>query len=281
MYFNRDLLSAAGISTAPKYWDEFLQIVPKLTHKDSALNISQSAVAMGEYRNIAHAKDILAALIIQAGNPIVGTKEGRYQSILSEKVGYSLAPGDAALDFFTEFSNPSKELYSWNRALPLSTDEFISGDLAFYFGYASELPVIRAKNPNLNFDVSYFPTPRQSQETNFTHGQMLSLAIVKNSAKVSSAFKTIQVLTSKDALTLWRDRVLLPSVRRDLLTETPGDAYMEVFNTAAVRARSWLDPENKSTSNIFQDMIESVVSGRLRTSDAIESADKEMDALFK
>jgi hypothetical protein len=35
-------------------------------------------VAMGHFSNVVHAKDILASLFIQAGNPIIAEKEGKY-----------------------------------------------------------------------------------------------------------------------------------------------------------------------------------------------------------
>ena len=71
MYWNRDIFATKGISVPPKYWDEFFTLAPKMTERDQSSNILQSLVALGEYRNIFHAKDILSTLIMQAGNPIV------------------------------------------------------------------------------------------------------------------------------------------------------------------------------------------------------------------
>ncbi len=38
-----------------------------------------------------------------------------------------------------------------------SKNMFLAGDLALYFGFASELDDLKNKNPNLNFDVTLFP----------------------------------------------------------------------------------------------------------------------------
>jgi hypothetical protein len=42
--------------------------------------------------------------------------------------------------------------------MPNSLDYFLSGRLATYFGFVSEAPRIRFKNPNLNFDVAEIPS---------------------------------------------------------------------------------------------------------------------------
>jgi len=62
MYWNRDLLSSEGESLPPVYWDEFLTLSPKITKRDQASNILRATVALGEYVNIDHAKDIIAEL---------------------------------------------------------------------------------------------------------------------------------------------------------------------------------------------------------------------------
>ena len=144
LYWNRTLLSNASIPQAPRYWDELESIVPTLALVDESLAIQQSAIPFGEFLNVAHAKEILATLIMQAGSPIVARNEREQPvSYLSARLGASTAPGESALRFYTEFSNPSKALYTWNRALPVSTNAFLSGDLAFYPGYASELGTLR------------------------------------------------------------------------------------------------------------------------------------------
>ncbi len=79
LYWNRDLFSSAGIAQPPKYWDEFLTDVRFLTKKDGAGNVVQSGGAMGEFKNVKNAKEILSMLVLQTGNPIVkrGEKESR------------------------------------------------------------------------------------------------------------------------------------------------------------------------------------------------------------
>src|SRR6185312_13526424 len=71
MYWNRDLFASAGLAQAPQYWDDFINIAPKLTSIDDNSNVARSAVELGTWKNIGHAKAILSTLFMQAGDSIV------------------------------------------------------------------------------------------------------------------------------------------------------------------------------------------------------------------
>jgi hypothetical protein len=112
-------------------------------------------------------KEILATLFFQSGNnitersPVTGEVSAVIDKDLEKEFeDASGTPTESVLDFYTSFANPSKSLYSWNRSLPNSENAFLNGDLAFYFGYASEIKRIQDKNPNLNFDVDSNTTGR-------------------------------------------------------------------------------------------------------------------------
>ena len=75
MYWNRNLFSNNLISQPPQYWDEMPSLINKITRRDNSDNISQSAMALGEWRNITNAKEIIAMLLLQAGTPITTRTE--------------------------------------------------------------------------------------------------------------------------------------------------------------------------------------------------------------
>ncbi|MFC1802131.1 extracellular solute-binding protein, partial [Patescibacteria group bacterium] len=80
MYWNRDIFTNAGIPNAPKAWEEFLLLTKEITEIDNNSNILKSTVALGEFRNIKNAKEILLMLILQTGNPIVRrNSDGSFQ----------------------------------------------------------------------------------------------------------------------------------------------------------------------------------------------------------
>ncbi|MBI4120987.1 MAG: extracellular solute-binding protein [Parcubacteria group bacterium] len=279
MYYNRSILSGAGVVKAPSSWDEFFLLGEKLTKKDTAGNIQTSAVALGEYRNIKNAKDILSLLMLQSGNPIVEEDGGLYRVLLSERLGLVVPPSESALRFFTEFSNPVKPMYSWNRALPEAQDLFAANDLAIYFGYASEKREIEAKSPRLNFDVAPMPQVRDGREVT-TSGKMTGVAVLKRSDNLATAFYAAYALAGTPFLQSMLERDTLPPVRRDLLVRKPTDSVGQVFYDSALTVRLWLDPNPEATGRIFQDMIETVVSGRRTVAEAISRGAIELAELF-
>ena len=278
MYWNRDIFTDAGIALPPVSWTEILALVPKLTKKDSSGSITQSAVAFGEMSNSLHAKDMIALLALQAGTPLVGWRnDGTLKSVLSDRANNDLIPAEQAVAYFTGFSNPDKASYSWNRSLPTDRSAFIGGRLAIYFGYASEIQGIRDANPNLNFDVAMVP---QVDGKKMTFGSMHAFAILKSSKNIPAAYLDAVVLSNSPAQVEWANRSGLPPVRRDLLAQTPGDAYKSVFYKSALISNAWLDPNAKATSDIFTKLIQNVTSGKLLVSESVRQASLEIDSLL-
>ncbi len=280
MYWNRDIFQSVGIANPPEFWDELFVLSPKITQRDTASNIIRSFTALGEFTNIENAKEILSAFIVQSGNRIVVQTQNGFESIINEKLDFATPPAESAVRFYTEFSNPIKSVYSWNKSLPNSKQLFTAGDLAIYFGFASELSEILRSNPNLNFNISPLPQLRDA-DTKITYGKMNAFTIPKNSKNQAGALSVGLVLTSLENIAQFSTDFGLPPVRRDALVNKPTDAISSVFYDSALMSKSWFDPDNSKTDDIFKNMIESVTSGRARLGEAINLADKELDLLLR
>jgi len=280
MYWNRSLFATANIANPPRLWDDFFILAKKLTEKDENKNILISAVSFGEFVNVENAKEILSTLILQSGNPIVFRDDDGIKASLRDVYNGKTTPTESALRFYTEFSNPTKEVYSWNKAMPNSKIAFLSGDLAMYFGFASELEELKVKNPNLNFDVSYLPQT-ENLKNHVTFGKMQALAISRGCKNIAGAFNVITSLIKNESLILLNEITGLPPVSRVLLAREPTDPYQEVFYRSALSSKGFLDPDENDTNLIFQDMVESVVSGRRKLDRAVSWANAELEELIK
>jgi len=279
MYYNRDIFTSNEIAQPPMYWTQFYELSKKLTKKDGALNISRATLPLGEFQNITNSKEIFSALTMQAGSPIVVRSQDGYVSVLGQTFEQSVTPAVSAINFYTEFSNPLKPHYSWNRSLPDSELMFTSGDLAVYFGFASELGTLKEKNPNLNFDVTQFP---QAQgDTRITFGKMKALAITKSSKNPGAAFTVISGLSTVNAMNQFSAMLRLPPVRRDLISKGTTDQYLSVFYRSALWARGFPDPSRFATRDIFRQMVEAVTGGRLDSAEAVDQADQNLSALLR
>lgn len=280
LYYNRDLLSNVAIAKPLAYWDEIYTANTNLSKRDAAGNLITSTMALGEAVNIPNYKDIFSLLMLQAGTSITGFVGSNFSSLIASNFGLPIAPSVAALDFYTQFSNPTKVFYSWNRSLTSAQTHFASGDSAYYLGFASELSVIRSKNPTLNFGVVPVPQSRVSGKT-ITFGRLHAVAISRGTKNPALALTVAKALVSKNAISALSESLNIPPARRDLLAERPVDPISSVFYEAALQSKGWLDPDPKVTGAIFREAIESVTSGRARTTEAIGKVDKGLEALIK
>jgi multiple sugar transport system substrate-binding protein len=279
MYWNKNIFKNAAIPNPPETWDRFVVLSEQLTYRDQTGNIIQSGSALGEFKNINHAKDIFSALILQTGNPIV--EPDSLNVTLDERGQNILIPAESALRFFTEFSNPRKKSYSWNKFLPNSKEMFIKESLAMYFGYASELKDIEEKNPHLSFDV--FPIPQVlNGKIKATFGKVQAIVVSKNSKNsIEDNLNAVFSLTSKKSIKALSRISYLPPVRKDLLGQKISDPFLAVFYKSAIQARGWLDPEPQKTYAIFENMVESVNTGAKRIDKAVGEARIKLQSLIK
>jgi len=278
MYWNKDTFNSAGIATYPRYWDDFSTLNKKLTLRDQNGNVKRSAIALGEFSNINHAREILGTLFMQIGNPIT-TTDDEGLAISTIKVSANPNP-QVALDFFTKFVDPNNPDYSWNRGMPEAKSAFLSGSLATYIGFASEIADIRAKNQNLNFDVASLPQVR-SGGVKSAYARMNGFSIVRSSSVPNAVYQVISVLTNPNNLANLSKTMYLPTVRRDIIAAGSTDPYITIFNEAALISSTWLDADPTASTALFGRMIQSVTSGAKLPTQAIQDAGEEYDAILK
>lgn len=276
LYYNRTILDSNGIAYPPKTWNELYAMTPKITKKDDADKILKSGVALGYFSNVTHAKDILVSMFMQTGNPIVAPKTGRMSSSLESYRGRQEL--GSVLQFYADFADPSKEVYSWNRSFPDSIDAFGKEDLAFYFGFASELGTLVSRNPNQNLGVSHIP--QLDINSKITGARVTGVAISAASKNLTTAFVAASKLATTDFATNLALGLVTPPARRDLLSIKPTDAYGPIFYDSALYGKSWLDPSPSGSSDIFRLMIDSVLSNNRTAREAVSDASSKLDLLL-
>lgn len=283
MYYNTDMLTSSFTVKPPATWDDVVALNQKITQKNNAGKLSTETVALGSYGNITNAKDVMASLIFQAGNPIVSWDPvySKYVSHFGDTDQAGNSAVSNALTFYTAFSNPNDaQHYSWNATLPNDLAQFISGNLAIYFGFASELPTIRQLNPNLNFNASLFPQ-RASSTTKSTYGNMVGITIMKVSPNISLDVQVAEALVGQPAIAAYQsfDSTLQPA-RKNMLANTASSATSALFANSAIIAKTFLDPDPVQTSALFQNYVTSVVSGSSDPSSLISTGNSSMQSIL-
>ncbi|MDD2753172.1 MAG: extracellular solute-binding protein [Candidatus Portnoybacteria bacterium] len=281
LFYNKDLLNSAGISSPPKTWPEFNSAVETLTKRDDKNNILQVGAALGTARNVNRSTDILAALMLQSGAKMTADDKRSAtfdQSFLSGSETFN--PGKQALIFYTNFAIPSLKVYTWNSLQHYSIDAFVEGNAAMMLNYAYQAPVIAARAPHLNFGVA--PLPQISQNSKkVTLGNYWAQTVGKGSKNITAAWQFVTWLSSQESSRAYLKTAKKPAARRDLIEEQKSDVGLGVFAEQALYASSWWEIDNLAIERIFADMIESVVAGKAAADDALTQANSQTTLLMR
>ncbi len=271
LYWNRDLLTSSNFLEAPKTWESLVtNYVPNLTVRDFDRSIERSAVAMGEYQNVSNAFGIISALLIQSGSRLVEETNGTYEIYLNEtRQGGN--PLVTTTDFYTRFSRPNNTLYSWNRSQALDKEQFLSEDLAMYFGFASEGPGIERLNPNLNFDIAEVPQGA-SATIRRTYGKFYGLSLVRNTVNPSGAAAVMSVLASADNAKRIAVGTGLVPASRSAVSAGSNDTYGRLAYRSAPIAYGWLNPARSRVDSVLTTLMRDVTEGRFTEEQATTDA---------
>lgn len=312
LFYNKDLFNAAGITTPPRDWSEFVADSRKLTRIDSNGQIVYSGAAMGRPANaqegaINRATDILNLLMLQAKTEMIDEKSGRATFDQVTKLGNeNLTPGQNALNFYTQFADRGSSLYSWNSRMHNSIDAFSEGSVGMMFNYSWQVDVISSKAPKLNFGVApvpqfagnppvdypnYWAYAVAKNKTPDTHGMdPATAALVTQEIRIGEAWKFLTYLTVKsdpaaivaagqgkvdpnfDPAADYLMKTKKPAARRDLIEQQKTDPKLGVFAQGNLIAKDWLQADPDAVENIFNSMIDQVNRGQSSIQEALKAA---------
>lgn len=276
MYWNRDMFANAGLVEPPVYWDELPALTERLNDIDDAQTITKSTVAFGEMRNVRNSKEIISTLLLQVGVPITKLQNGKFEGRLRYKPpGADEPPAYAALRFYTDFSDPTRRVFSWDRARPEDRDVFIANDLALYFGYLTEKNTIEELNPTLNFDVALMPQPRGTDRRT-TYARITGLAVPLASDNRNGALSVAYRLAGADIQAQLGEATGRAPILKSELRKPQSTIYWSTSYDSSIISRTWLDPSPLYSYRSFLGMVESVQSARLSISQAVLEAEREL-----
>ncbi|TSC56484.1 MAG: Uncharacterized protein G01um101418_309 [Parcubacteria group bacterium Gr01-1014_18] len=273
MFYNKDILNNAGIPTPPATWSEFQQAVKKIVRVDDSGRIILSGAALGTASNVERSSDILSLLMMQNG-AVMETLDRDIkfhempQELAEKRV---IAPGEEAVRFYTDFSSPVKEVYTWTPDMPNSLDAFISGRLAFFFGYSYHIPVVKQRAPKLNYAIGKVPQIPGNPEVNFAN--YFVEVVSKKSRFQNEAWDLLKFISSADAAKGYLAKAKKPTALRSLVLSQIEDVEMGPFAEQILTAKSWYKGyEPLAVESIFRDMIDQANKGEYKLKDIIGNA---------
>lgn len=281
LYYNRTTLASAGVAKAPATWEAISGLAPGVVRRTGDSAVVRALIPFGDYGNVRNARGILSTLLLQAGTPITIEDERGVRSVLADsETVFGRGAAESAITFYTQFADPAKAVYSWNRSLPDSRAMFIAGDLALYPGFSSELPYLLAANPNLDFDMAPIPQPGTSVSRT-TYALAYVFALPKASPNPAGALTTAFALAEEKPATAMADTLSMVPALRSVIAKGSSDRYDTLTYPDALVAKGWLSPAPSATDPIFSAMIGNVTSGRMQSAQALQAAGESLNAVLR
>ena len=280
LYYNRKLFDQSGVVNIPRTWQEVKNASLAIVQLDENDTITRSGIALGGADNINRSFDIVSLLMAQNGTEFVSVDGGRAifngESPLINDDRYM--PGQEAFRFYTDFANPSKEVYNWSENMPSAYEMFIAGRLAMMPGYAYQLPLLRSQGPKINLGVAPIPhinadgTDALGESVNWANYWIISMA--KSSEYENEVWDFIQYITTEpDVATMYLNIVNKPSALRTLVGQQINDPEIGVFAQQTLTARSWYRGKNAQVAErAFKQTIVDIINGTRTVEEAVNGA---------
>lgn len=261
------------LSQPPSTWDDFIEVVKLITEKDGKGNIVQPAVAMGTANNVERAADLLSLLMLQNNTQMVTAdkKTAIFNLSTKKQDGSIIYPGTMALDFYTAFARPEKEVYTWNKSFPNAVEAFGRGQVAMMFNYSYYIPILKRKYPELNFEVAPMPQIKEIlQRVDYSY--YWPIVVSKNTQYPQVAWDFLKFIAAKDKIKAYAQQTQRPSSLKEVaksISLYSQTAYLEglkglkVYSAQAWTAINWYKGgEPEKIEEVFKIMINSVLAGQ-------------------
>jgi multiple sugar transport system substrate-binding protein len=261
VFYNKDLMNAAGIAEPPTDWTAFQHDVTKLTKADAQGNIIQSGVGLGTAGNVERYADILSMLMMQNGAHMTDSGGNpSFDKIPADSEGRENPPGDDAVIFYTDFANPATEVYAWNDKQPDNLAAFVSGQSAMFLGYSFNIPDIRARAPKLNFGIAKLPQLNPDAPTNYANYWVQGVS--KKTKNANWAWDFLRFAASPDNNGKYLDAAKKPTALRGGIAKQLDDLDLSVFAEQMLTTKSWYHGQNEPAyEKAFADLINNVLNG--------------------
>lgn len=276
LYYNKNVFASEGIAVPPRTWNEFNDVVRQVTDFDNQGNIARSGAAIGTSRNVNRSTDILSLLMLQSGTRMVN--EERTQATFADLIqGQNV--GETALQYYTDFANPTKQVYTWNDDLFFSIDAFFTGQTVMMFNYSHHVQTLKDKSQRFDFGVASMPQIEGTEDLNYAN--YWAPTVSEASEAPVESWRFLVHLSSRDGAIPYLLATQRPVARRDLVAEQSVDPDLGVFADQVLSATSWYQIDSAAIETIFADMIDDINFNRASLRDAIRNAQTKITLLMR
>lgn len=296
LYYNNDHFEEAIPSRGKPSltWAGIESDIQLLTREDNSINeFERSGIAMGRLDNVAQGYELLLAMLLQSDVNF-------YNSEYTEVAFRNNQNAIDVLELFTSFASPTQKNYSWNEKLsdPNSSEKDLT---AFALGEVSMIPgfsftyddivteINRQKKLGKDtiavsdIKVTEIPQiidPRSSTETRDTLASYFAPVVARTTEHSAAAWDFISTLVQEQNLREMNEMTHRPSARRSLINEQKTHPIYGPFAAQIGYAHSIAMPDAMKFEEIFTNIIERMVDGRLNSRAAINDLASDIQDLI-
>lgn len=271
LFYNQDILNAAGVAEPPSDWDAFQEAVKSITTLGTDGSISQSAAAIGTADNVERSADLVSVLMMQNGTNMVDDRGRVAFHTIPEGTPQGTFPALDALKFYTAFANPTKNVYTWNSDYPNSFEAFVNGETAMFFGYSYDIPLIRTAAPKLNFGISSLPQISGGKLVNYANYWIEGVS--KSSENIDYAWNFLEFAADADHVTSYLESANKPTALRSLITTQLNDEDMGTFADQLLTAKTWYRGKDVVAAEAaMSDLVDAMLLDPLKPEDLLSDA---------
>lgn len=274
LFYNADMLAAAGYDAPPATWDEFVEMAQALTIKQGNRYVQ---VGYGFAPNGQDHHLVREVLVRQFG--------GAPYSDDYSTVTYADQAGIDALTFYTD----------WVTKYGFAVPEFVPGNNGYRDGFRQleniamivdgSFAIGDVKKVSFNWGVTELPVRAENGiQSNFGSFFMNALTpnATKDPAKLEAAAKFLKFVTSDDAMKLWLDVVGELPASRSLIADPAlaADPVYGPFVSALAYAHATVFVDETGQRDTMVDAINEVVLQGTSPADALKAAAAEEQLLL-
>lgn len=273
MYYNKDLLKAAGINKAPETWAELAEAAKKLTKKDAAGNTVQYGM---QIPSTGYGYWMLQALATQNG------------ALLANDAGNAVKLDDPkvieALEYWVQLAKDGvhpRGVVEWGT----TPKDFLEQKTAIMWTTTGNLTNVR-KNASFDFGVAMLPAKQRRGSP--TGGGNFYIFKKATPAQQQAAFQFIQWMTQPERAAQWSIDTGYVATSAKAYDTPALKAYTKDFPPALV-ARDQLvhavaefsTHENQRVTKALNDAVQAALTGGKTPAQALKDAQAEAERILR
>lgn len=182
LVYNNELFKRAGITSAPKTWDDVVKAADTLRVESPDGRLITSGIALGSAKNIEHFSDIIGWMLLQNGAQLNKLSAPEAVEVLAN---------------FRQFAEP--QLNFWNSSMPSDVNAFFEKKVAMIIVPSWHLLNIKKANPELDMKVAALPILPGSQPVSLA--TYWAEGVSRSSKHQEEAWQFLAYLSSKETMT--------------------------------------------------------------------------------